>query len=80
MNSRTVATAPIRAYQRWISAAFPRRCKYHPTCSECAVTSVREFGIARGTVMGVWRLLRCNPFSNGGVDYPADHRLARTRR
>ena len=63
-----VLLAPIRAYQRFISPALPRRCKYHPTCSAYAVDAVREFGVARGMVLAGWRLLRCNPFSHGGYD------------
>jgi putative membrane protein insertion efficiency factor len=64
----TALLAPIRAYQRFISPAMPRRCKYHPTCSAYAVDAVREFGVLRGLVLAVWRLLRCNPFSHGGYD------------
>ena len=63
-----VLLAPIRAYQRFISPALPRRCKYYPTCSAYAVDAVREFGVLRGVVLAVWRLLRCNPFSHGGYD------------
>jgi putative membrane protein insertion efficiency factor len=63
-----VILAPIRAYQRFISPAMPRRCKYHPTCSAYAVDAVREFGVLRGLVLAGWRLLRCNPFSHGGYD------------
>lgn len=66
--------APIRAYQRWISPAFPRRCKYEPTCSAYAVDAIRRFGVARGSVLAGWRLLRCNPFSHGGFD-PVPHRF-----
>jgi uncharacterized protein len=60
--------APIRVYQRVISPALPRRCKYHPTCSDYAVQSIRSYGILRGAVLAGWRLLRCNPFSHGGYD------------
>lgn len=63
-----VLLAPVRAYQRFISPALPRRCKYHPTCSAYAIDAVREFGVARGIVLAGWRLLRCNPFSRGGYD------------
>ncbi len=76
---RTAATSPVRLYQRVISPAIPRRCKYHPTCSEYAVQSIRSFGILRGLVLAAWRLLRCNPFSHGGVDFPEDQRLFRPR-
>jgi putative membrane protein insertion efficiency factor len=77
--ARRVAVAPVRAYQRFVSPMFPRRCKYHPTCSQYAVDSVREFGVMRGTVLAGWRLLRCNPWSRGGVDYPADQRIFTAR-
>jgi uncharacterized protein len=60
--------APIRAYQRWISPARPRRCRYEPTCSAYAIESVERFGVGRGLLLGSWRLLRCNPFSHGGFD------------
>lgn len=60
--------AAIRAYQRRISPAFPRRCRYEPTCSAYAVEAISRFGIARGSLLAVWRLLRCNPLSHGGFD------------
>jgi uncharacterized protein len=63
-----LVTAPIRLYQRFISPLLPRRCKYEPTCSAYAVDAVRSFGALRGSVLAVWRLLRCNPLSDGGHD------------
>ena len=60
--------APIRLYQRFVSPALPRRCKYEPTCSAYAVDAVREFGVVRGLILAGWRLLRCNPLSPGGYD------------
>jgi putative membrane protein insertion efficiency factor len=65
---RKVLIAPIRAYQRFISPALPRRCKYHPSCSEYAVQAIRTYGVLRGLVLAVWRLSRCNPWSHGGFD------------
>ena len=70
-----VVVAPIRAYRRLVSPLFPRRCKYHPTCSEYALDAVRSYGVFRGAVLATWRLLRCNPLSNGGVDYAHEQRL-----
>jgi putative membrane protein insertion efficiency factor len=72
-----VLIAPIRLYQRFISPAFAPRCRYYPTCSEYAVQSIRELGPIRGSILAGWRLLRCNPFSHGGVDEIADRRLFR---
>jgi uncharacterized protein len=66
--ARAVAVAPIAIYQRVISPAIPRRCKYEPTCSRYAVEAIREYGILRGLVLAGWRLLRCNPWSHGGYD------------
>jgi uncharacterized protein len=60
--------APIRAYQRFVSPALPRRCKYEPTCSAYAADAIRELGVIRGLILAGWRLLRCNPFSHGGYD------------
>ncbi|MGV1048352.1 MAG: membrane protein insertion efficiency factor YidD [Solirubrobacterales bacterium] len=65
---KRILLAPIRAYQRWISPAKPRRCRYEPTCSTYAIESIERFGAVRGLLLGSWRLLRCNPFSHGGFD------------
>jgi uncharacterized protein len=66
--ARAVVIAPIVVYRRVLSPALPRRCKYEPTCSHYAVDAIKEYGILRGLVLGVWRLLRCNPWSYGGYD------------
>jgi putative membrane protein insertion efficiency factor len=75
-----ILIAPIRLYQRFISPAFAPRCRYYPTCSEYAVQSLRELGPVRGPILAAWRLLRCNPFSPGGVDEVSDRRLFRGTR
>ncbi len=76
---KRLVLALITAYQRWISPAFPRRCKYEPTCSDYAAQAVRELGPVRGGIVGAWRLLRCNPFSDGGIDDLCDRSLFRDR-
>jgi len=43
-------------------------CKYHPTCSEYGYKAIERFGIIKGGIMALWRILRCNPFSKGGFD------------
>jgi putative membrane protein insertion efficiency factor len=63
-----ILIAPIRFYQRFISPLFPQRCKYYPTCSQYAVEAIRVHGPLRGFVLASWRLLRCNPLSDGGLD------------
>jgi uncharacterized protein len=76
---RRIAVAPIRAYQLTISPMFGDRCRYYPSCSEYAVQAIGRFGILRGLVLAGWRLLRCNPWSKGGVDPVDDQRLFRPR-
>jgi putative membrane protein insertion efficiency factor len=76
----TVVLAPIRLYQRLVSPALPRRCKYEPTCSAYAVEAIRTFGIPRGVVLAAWRLARCNPWSRGGYDPVQAQTLFRHKR
>jgi uncharacterized protein len=65
---KRVVLAIIALYQRLISPALPRRCRYEPTCSAYAIEATRRFGTLRGLLLASWRLLRCNPFSHGGFD------------
>lgn len=78
--ARRIAAAPIAAYQRLISPALPRHCKYEPTCSRYAVQAIERYGILRGAILAGWRLLRCNPFSHGGFDPVEAQRLFPLRR
>jgi uncharacterized protein len=77
---RSIVVAPIRVYQRVISPALPRSCKYEPTCSHYAAEAIRTEGVLRGLVLGAWRILRCNPWSHGGYDPVSAQRLFRSRR
>lgn len=58
----------IKSYKKHISPYFVRSCRYFPTCSEYAAEAIESYGVFRGTIMALWRILRCNPFSRGGVD------------
>ena len=64
---KRIALALIKAYQGFSATREPR-CKYYPSCSNYAATAIRRYGF-KGLVMAGWRLLRCNPWSHGGVDY-----------
>jgi putative membrane protein insertion efficiency factor len=77
-SARSALLAPIRLYQRVLSPALPKTCKYHPSCSQYAVDAIRRYGILRGSVLAAWRLLRCNPWSHGGVDFAEQQTLFRT--
>ena len=59
----------VRGYKRFISPLLPPACRFYPTCSAYAVTAVERFGFLRGIVLAGWRILRCNPFCRGGIDY-----------
>jgi putative membrane protein insertion efficiency factor len=61
-------TLLITGYQKFISPAFAPRCKYYPSCSSYALTAIKTYGL-KGIGMATWRVLRCNPWSHGGVDY-----------
>jgi uncharacterized protein len=76
---RHVVALPIHAYRVLVSPLLGQRCKYHPSCSRYALDALREYGVLRGLVLAGWRLLRCNPWSHGGVDYAHDQTLFRTR-
>ena len=73
--SRHAVVALLRAYRRVISPVVPARCKYHPSCSAYAIEAVRSYGVPRGMVLAAWRLMRCNPLSDGGLDPVERQRL-----
>lgn len=58
----------IAFYRMAISPHFRPACKYDPTCSKYAQQAIEKHGAAKGFIMAVWRILRCNPFSRGGYD------------
>ncbi|MGO2742034.1 MAG: membrane protein insertion efficiency factor YidD [Pseudolactococcus laudensis] len=67
-----VLIAPVRFYQVAISPLLPGACRYHPTCSNYMIVAIQKHGFP-GVLMGTARILRCNPFVKGGVDYVPDH-------
>ena len=67
---KQILIAPIKLYQKYISPLSAPRCKYYPSCSTYTELAITEFGI-KGLFMGIYRFVRCNPFSHGGVDYPS---------
>ncbi len=69
----------IRFYQRCISPLTPPSCKYDPVCSVYGIRAIERFGAFRGTLLTIWRILRCNPFSSGGYD-PVPEKKHRRRK
>ena len=65
---RNLAIAVMNGYRRVVSPLYGQVCRYYPSCSRYAVDAFQRQGFLAGTVLVVWRLLRCNPFSSGGID------------
>ncbi len=60
----------LKFYKKLISPLYPASCRYYPTCSHYAIESVEKYGVLKGLLKAIWRVLRCNPFSKGGIDHP----------
>ncbi len=65
---QTLSIALIRAYRIFLSPILPRSCRFYPTCSEYTLIAIRQYGAARGILLGIRRLMRCHPFHPGGYD------------
>ena len=66
---REAFLAPVKLYRKYLSPLKPTpTCRFTPSCSQYAIDAVREWGIVLGTVLTLFRLVRCNPFSKGGDD------------
>lgn len=60
----------IKIYQKVLSPFLGNNCRYYPSCSEYSIQAVEKYGVLKGILKSIWRILRCNPFSKGGIDYP----------
>ncbi|MBI2481753.1 MAG: membrane protein insertion efficiency factor YidD [Planctomycetia bacterium] len=60
----------VRLYQVFLSPFLGRHCRFHPTCSNYYIQAVQKYGPLRGSLRGLWRICRCNPFNPGGEDPP----------
>ncbi|MHC5268147.1 membrane protein insertion efficiency factor YidD [Enterococcus sp. LJL98] len=70
----------VRGYQKFISPLFPPSCRYYPTCSSYTIRALQVHGGLKGSLMGIMRILRCHPFTPGGLDYvPKKFRLTRNK-
>jgi putative membrane protein insertion efficiency factor len=74
-SPRYAAIGLIWIYRSTVSPLLGNRCKYYPSCSQYALDALREYGFVKGSILAGWRLLRCNPWSHGGVDHVHDQRL-----
>lgn len=59
---------PIRLYQLFVSPMLPNTCRHLPTCSDYTIEAINEFGVLKGIIKGLHRILRCNPLGSSGYD------------
>jgi len=67
---KSFVTASLQCYKRFVSPLLPRTCRFSPTCSEYARLAVLKYGVLRGGLYAIGRLLRCQPLHPGGIDLP----------
>lgn len=76
---RNVAIAIMTFYRRVISPLYGDVCRYYPSCSRYSLEAYQQQGFVRGLLLTVFRLLRCNPFSGGGIDDVPEPKTPRFR-
>ena len=67
--ARAFLMAFVRLYQVTLSSSLGGQCRFYPSCSDFGAEAIRTHGAIRGTGLAVWRILRCGPFTRGGVDH-----------
>ena len=68
---KTIGIGAVYVWRYTFGALTPAgTCKYYPSCSQYAIEAIRKDGLVKGSAKAGWRLLRCNPWSHGGVDHP----------
>jgi uncharacterized protein len=65
---KVIALSLLRVYKYALSPLLPPACRFTPTCSEYATDAIAKYGFLRGSLLGLKRLSRCHPFSEGGYD------------
>lgn len=65
---KNIIISIIKFYQKYISPIKTTKCPYYPSCSEYGLQAVQKHGAFKGSLLALWRIIRCNPFSKGGYD------------
>ena len=63
----------VRLYQKTLSPLTGPHCRFTPTCSQYAVEALQKHGALKGSILAIWRILRCNPFGKAGYDPVPEH-------
>lgn len=65
---KQILIALIKFYRKHISPHKPPTCKFYPTCSQYGLTAIERFGALKGSLLTIWRIIRCSPLTSGGYD------------
>jgi hypothetical protein len=65
---KTILIRLIQFYRVAISPLYPPMCRFQPTCSQYAIEAISRFGVLKGSILAIRRILRCHPFHPGGYD------------
>ncbi|MFW6119535.1 MAG: membrane protein insertion efficiency factor YidD [Petrotogales bacterium] len=79
MSMKVLILKAISFYRKYLSPLNKPSCRFTPTCSTYTYKAVERFGVIKGTLLGIWRVLRCNPFNSGGHD-PVPEKFSLIRR
>ncbi len=64
----------IKIYQK-IPGNFHQNCKYIPTCSNYGIEAINRYGSLKGSYLTIRRIIKCNPFSHGGIDLVPERKI-----
>ena len=70
INMKIILIALIKFYRKFISPMKGTKCPYIPSCSEYGLQAIEKYGAFKGTILALYRIIRCNPLSKGGLDFP----------
>lgn len=65
---KTILIWLIKGYKKFISPLLGDNCRFYPTCSSYAIEALQIHGFFKGSLLTIWRILRCNPFGKPGLD------------
>jgi uncharacterized protein len=65
---RNACVLVLRGYRLLISPLYGDVCRYYPSCSRYALEAIQHHGVVKGVALGSWRIARCHPWAQGGVD------------
>jgi putative membrane protein insertion efficiency factor len=66
--ARVLLIALVHVYRATLSGVLGGQCRFYPSCSSYSLDAIRLHGAIKGTLLTVWRVARCGPFTDGGVD------------